>query len=207
MEKHIIFNIGRQFGSGGKSIALRIGEVLGIPVYDGEILTEAARQSGISPELFVQQDEKRRSWGIGSIFGANRYASGYSTGSGINDAELFRLQSDAIRDIASRGSAVFVGRASDYVLRELDCCVDVFVCAPLAVRVGRIRERLGIDDDEKAAALIEKKDKGRAEYYNFFTQGHWGKSSGYDLCIDSSVLGIEGTADLVIDFAKRAGKL
>ncbi|MBQ0077359.1 MAG: cytidylate kinase-like family protein [Bacteroidales bacterium] len=207
MEKHIIFNIGRQFGSGGKSIANRIGQVLGIPVYDGEILSEAARQSGISPEFFEKQDEKRRSWGIGSIFGANRYASGYSTGSGINDAELFRIQSETIREIASRGNAIFVGRASDYVLRDLDCCVDVFICAPVEARVERIRERLGIDSDEKAAALIEKRDKGRAEYYNFFTQGHWGKSSGYDICIDSSILGIEGTADLIIDFAKRSGKL
>lgn len=200
MENHTIITIGRQFGSGGKRIAAELGRRLGIPVYDNELLAKAAEQSGFSAELFNSSDEKRRLWGIGSIFGSNRYGS-YT--SGLNDGELFRLQSEAIRKIASEGPAIFVGRASDYILRDMEC-LDVFICAPVEQRRKEIASRMGISEEE-AGAMIEKKDRGRAEYYNFFTFGHWGKAAGYDLCIDSSILGIEGSAGIIIEFGKRAG--
>lgn len=201
MSGNVIINIGRQFGSGGKSIAVAIGERLGIPVYDNELIAKAAEESGYSPEIFLDRDEKRRRWGVGTIFGANRY--GGATTSGLNDAEIFKIQSEVIRHIAESGDAIFVGRASDYVLRDMEC-LDIFVCAPKEVRVGTVAERRGITPEE-ADVLIEKMDKGRAEYYNFFTFGHWGKAAGYDLCIDSSLLGIEGTADFIIDFGRKAG--
>lgn len=190
--KKIIINIGRQFGSGGKSVANALGERLGITVYDQELISRAAEKSGISPELFSHSDEKKRSFNLSSIFDGM-----------LNDGELFRIQSEAIKDIASSGSAIFVGRASNYVLRDMDC-LDVFIHAPQEVRVKRVMERQGISADE-AASLMEKKDTSRAEYYNFFTFGHWGKASDYDLCIDSSILGVEGTADFIIDFCRRTG--
>ena len=197
--QHTIINIGRQFGSGGKSVALEIGRILDIPVYDGELLSKAAQESGFDPELFRKSDEKRRLWGIGNIFGANRYGSASSS---LNDGQLFKIQSEVIRGIAEKGDAIFIGRASDYVLRDLEC-LDVFVCAPVEVRRVTVAQREGISEQE-AEALIEKRDKGRAEYYNFFTFGHWGKASGYDLCVDSSLLGIEGTAQFIIDFGRKA---
>lgn len=200
MENNTIINIGRQFGSGGKSIANAISDRLGIPVYDSELITKAAEESGFSREMFEGRDEKRRFWGIGNIFGSNRYGN-YT--SGINDGEIFKIQSEVIRKIASEGSAIFIGRASDYVLRDMEC-LDVFICAPVEKRRVTISERLGISLEE-AAALIEKKDRGRAEFYNFFTFGHWGKAAGYDLCVDSSILGIEGTAEFIIDFGRKAG--
>ena len=192
MEKKLLITIGRQFGSGGKEVAEELGRKLGIPVYDSELITEAARKSGISEEFFQKRDEKRRALFIGMK-------------SGMDDEILFRIQSEAIRELAEKGSAIFVGRASDYVLRDLDC-VDVFICAPLETRVKRIMERQGLSESE-AESLIDRKDRVRAEYYDFFTFSKWGTAANYDLCIDSSILGIEGTADLIIDFAKKRGLL
>lgn len=202
MENRTIINVGRQFGSGGRQIAEALGARLGIKVYDNELITEAARQSGISPEMFRHRDEKRRLWGIGNIFGSNRYGS-YT--SGLNDGELFRIQSEVIREIAHKGDAIFIGRASNYVLRDMDC-LDVFICAPMECRVSNVKGRPGVPD-RKVEEYIFRRDRARAEFYNFFTFGHWGKSSEYDLCIDSSVLGIEGTADLIIDFGRKSGKI
>ena len=171
MEKKLIITIGRQFGSGGKAVADELGRRLGIPVYDSELITEAAKKSGIAEEFFKQRDEKRRALFIGLK-------------SGMNDEILFGIQSETIRDLADQGSAIFVGRASDYVLRDRDC-VDVFISAPLKARVGRIMERQGLSESE-AESLIERKDRGRAEYYDFFTFSKWGSASNYDLCLDSS---------------------
>lgn len=202
MENHIIINIGRQYGSGGKRIATVIGTRLGIPVYDNELIERAAQESGFSEELFRDRDEKRRRWGVGNVFGsAVRY--GGMMDRGLNDGEIFKIQSDVIRKIASEGSAIFIGRASDYVLRDMKC-LDVFICSPIEVRRAEIAHYDGVSEEE-AEAEIEKRDRKRAEYYNFFTFGHWGKASGYDLCIDSSILGIEGTADFIIEFGRRAG--
>lgn len=192
MEKKLIITIGRQFGSGGKAVADELGRRLGIPVYDSELITEAAKKSGIAEEFFKQRDEKRRALFIGLK-------------SGMNDEILFGIQSETIRDLADQGSAIFVGRASDYVLRDRDC-VDVFISAPLKARVGRIMERQGLSESE-AESLIERKDRGRTEYYDFFTFSKWGSASNYDLCLDSSILGIEGTAEMIIKFAQMRGLL
>ncbi|MBO4454880.1 MAG: cytidylate kinase-like family protein [Bacteroidales bacterium] len=201
MEKRIIITIGRQFGSGGKQVASAIGERLGIPVYDQELIVSAANKSGLSPEFIRQSDEHRHLSGLGGILGLGRFW--HNAGNLVDDNELFRIQSEAIRDLASQGSAVFVGRASDYVLRDMDT-VDVFICAPIEARTQRVAERLGISPED-AVTLIEKKDKTRKEYYDLFTLGdNWGVASNYDLCIDSSVLGIEGTSELIIQFVRQA---
>ena len=203
MEKKILINVGRQFGAGGKGVAAVLGERLGIPVYDNELLQKAAEESGFSPALFKKSDEKRRLWRFGGLFGLNR-ASSYAP-SAIDGTELFKFQSQAIRDIAEKGSAIFLGRASDYVLRDMDC-LDVFISAPLEDRVKRVCERTGMTAEE-AEKYILKKEKTRSDYYNFFTFGNWGVASNYDLCLDSSLVGIEGAADIIIDFGRRAGLL
>lgn len=202
MEKNIIITIGRQFGSGGKSVADALGRKLGIPVYDSELITKAAQDSGFSAELFVERDEKKRFFSLSKIF-TNTYSD---TEDYMSDNGLFKMQSDTIRRIAEQGSAIIVGRCSDYILRDLDNVVDVFLTSPVEVRAERVAERLGISK-EKAEEVIEKKDSGRAEYYNYYTFGNWGHATTYDICLDSSLLGIEGTADFIIDFARKAGKL
>ena len=199
---NIIINVGRQFGSGGYLVARSLGDKLGIPVYDRELISEAARRSGFSAELFASKDEKRSLFGMSGFIGTGRASF---SGNYVNDDSIFKIQSDVIRMIADNGPAIFIGRCADYILRELGC-IDVFITAPDEVRVKRISERLGISADE-AESLMKKKDSGRESYYNYFTFGHWGVASNYDLCIDSSILGIEGTADFIIEFGRRSGKI
>lgn len=203
MNKNIIITIGRQFGSGGKSVADALGAKLEIPVYDHELIIKAAQDSGFSAELFVQSDEKKRFFSLSSIF-----AGSYSTDTEnyMSDKGLFKMQCETIRKIAAEGSAIIVGRCSDYILRDMDCLLNVFLTSPAEVRAERVASRLGIGKDE-AMEMLEKKDKARAEYYNYYTFGDWGVASTYDLCLDSSILGIDGTADFIVDFARRSGKL
>ncbi len=197
---HTIINIGRQFGSGGKLVALQVGRLLGIKVYDNELISKAAQESGFSKELFERSDEKRSMFNISMFFGSGRFGN---TQNYVGDNELFKIQSDVIRGIAGKGPAIFVGRCSNYILRDLDC-LDVFISAPLEERIKRVSERTGLDADD-ASTRIERQDRTRQTYYNFFTFGNWGAASDYDLCIDSSVLGIEGTANYIVDFGRKAG--
>lgn len=191
--ERILINIGRQFGSGGRLVARALGEKLGIPVYDNELITKAAEESGFSRHLFARSDERRSLFSISSFFVSGRHvvADNY-----VSDNDLFRIQSDVIRKIADEGSAIFIGRCSDYILRDRDC-LDVFITAPEEVRVRRVAEREDIPEEE-AARLVRTKDRTRETYYNYFTFGNWGMASNYDVCIDSSVLGVEATADLII---------
>jgi len=114
------------------------------------------------------------------------------------------MQAQTIRNIAEKGSAVIVGRAADYILRDLDCCLDVFLTSPLSVRAQRVSKRTGMSEED-AMDFIEKKEKERESFYNCFTFGNWGVASTYDLCVDTSLLGVDGTADFIIDFARRIG--
>lgn len=199
MEKKIIITIGRQFGSGGKSVAVALGNKLNIPVYDNELISKAAEDYGFSKEIFSNNDEKKH---IFKLAIANLINGGGESSS----AKLFAMQSETIRRIAEQGSAIIVGRASNYILRDLDCTLNIFLTAPIDNRIGRVCERTGMPAD-KAKAFIEKQDKDRASFYNYFTFGDWGAATNYDLCIDSSKLGIDGTADFIINFAKNSGLL
>ncbi len=203
MNDKIIINLGRQFGSGGKQVALELGRKLGIPVYDNELITKAAESSGFSPDVFRKKDEKRNLFPVSSFFATQTFGSPKNY---LNGENLFQIQSSVIRDIAEKESAVIVGRCADYILRDLKCTVDVFITAPEEIRTGRIMDRMNLSK-EKAKELIEKTDRKRETYYNYYTFGNWGVASNYDLCVDSSILGIEGTADFIIDFAVRAGLL
>ena len=203
MEKKIIINIGRQCGGGGLGVASELGKKLGIPVYDSELLQKAAQDSGFSATLFEQSDEKRRIFSLSSIFTSIYSAPAENY---MSDKGLFEMQCETIRKIAQQGSAIIVGRCADYVLRDLDCTLNVFLTSPLNVRVERICERHDLST-EKAENLILQKDKAREEFYNYYTFSNWGVASTYDLCLDSSILGIEGTADFIIDFAKKSGRL
>lgn len=196
-----IINVGRSFGSGGGYVAKAIGAKLGIPVYDNELISKAAEESGYSKSLFAKGEEKRSLFSVSSFFASGRL--GYSDSGYVNDNVLFRIQSEVIRSIADRGDAIIIGRCADYILRDRKC-LDVFVCAPLEYRIGRLVESEKISPEE-AEDLIRRKDRTRETYYNYYTFGAWGSASNYDLCVDSSILGIEGTADYIIDFGKRAG--
>lgn len=202
-DNELIINVGRQFGSGGRLVALALGRKLGIPVYDQELIAKAAEQSGFSKELFANSDEKRNLLALSSfIVDVGRFGSADNY---MSDNQLFVIQSNVIRSLADKGPAIFIGRCSDYILRDRKC-LDVFVTATDEVRIKRIAERMNITP-EQADSLMRKKDRTRETYYNYYTFGNWGVASNYDLCVDSSVLGIEGTADMIIDFCRKAGLL
>ena len=200
---HTIINIGRSFGSGGGKVAVAVGTRLGIPVYDNALISQVAEESGYSKGLFEKGEEKRSLFSMSSFFSSGRLS--YSDSGYVNDNVLFKIQSEVIRNIAEKGDAIIIGRCSDYILRDLPC-LDVFICAPMEFRIKRLMENEGLDADE-AEALMRRKDRTRETYYNYYTFGAWGIASNYDLCVDSSILGIEGTADFIIDFGRRAGRI
>ena len=197
-----LINIGRSFGSGGGYVGQAIGRKLGIPFYDNELISKAAEESGYSKNLF-SKEEKHSLFSVSSFFASGRLS--YMDNGYVNDNVLFNIQSEVIRNITLKGDAIIVGRCADYILRDLDC-LDVFVCAPMEYRIQRLVQNEGLDPEE-AESLMRRKDRTREAYYNFYTFGSWGKADNYDLCVDSSILGIDGTADCIIDFGRRAGKI
>lgn len=200
--KPFVINIGRSLGSGGRAVGRLLAERFDMAYYDREILLLAAKESGFCPEVFENCDEKNNFFhtfgniipfiGGGDAFYRNELASD----------NLFRLQSDAIRRAASKGACVFIGRCADYVLRDNPRCVNVFITADLSDRIARVMEAKKCDE-EQARRLIEKGDKQRADYYNFYSAGSWGEAATYHLCVNSSRLGIEETARLIGDYALR----
>lgn len=203
-DKKIIINIGRQLGSGGLAIARILAERLDCKFYDKEILNLAAKESGFSEKFFEQNDENKgflrslfhlRAPYIGSG-GSNYYTNNFSQES------LFKFQSNAIRKAAEEGSCIFVGRAADYILRDYANAVNVFITANLDERINCIAERHQCSR-EKAQKIIKDKESQRASFYNFYTGKRWGSSESYDLCINSSLLGLEGTADYIMDFTLK----
>lgn len=194
-DKKILISVGRQFGSGGRQVADVLGEKLGLKVYDNELISHAAEESGFSEHLLAKSDEKRRIFSISNFLSSGRYGVPDNY---LGDNGMFMIQSQVIRNIAEKESAIFIGRCSDYILRGTDC-LSVFISAPMPNRVRRVSQRMGLSEQE-AESLIEKKDKGRENYYNYFTFRNWGRADNYHICLDSSVLGIDGTADAIIRF-------
>ena len=196
-----LINIGRSFGSGGGYVGQAIGQKLGIPFYDNALISKVAEESGYSKSLFAGE-EKRSLFSVSSFFASNRLNSYMDSGI-VNDDVMFNIQSEVIRGIADKGDAVIIGRCADYILRECKC-LNVFVCAPEEYRIQRLMKEENLTEDE-AEKLMRKKDRTRETYYNYYTFGAWGQAANYHLCIDSSVLGIDGTAEYIIDFGRRAG--
>ena len=198
--KHFIINIGRQLGSGGRSIAAILAKHYGITAYDRNLIELAAKESGLSQEFFENADEKKSHGFFHSIFSNRAAANALGGGDSYlsNDA-LFKVQSDIIRDLAERESCIFVGRCADYILREHSRCINLFFTANLEDRIARMANEKGITP-EQAEELIEKTDRRRADYYNFYSGKTWGAAESYDLCINTSLLGFEGTAKMLIEF-------
>lgn len=201
-----IINIGRQLASGGRAIADILARHYGITAYDRKIIELAAKESGLSQEFFENADEKKSHGFFHSIFSARAAANALGGGDSFlsNDA-LFKVQSDIIRDLAERESCIFVGRCADYILREHPCCINLFFTADLQDRVARMAAEKGITA-EQAEELIEKTDRRRADYYNYYSGQTWGAAENYDLCINTSHLGFEGTAKMLIEYIDTRGK-
>ncbi len=208
MEQKLIINLGRELGSGGRMIAERVAKRLGIDFYDKKLIKLASKQSGISDEMFAKVDEHSNRKRLSTLVSylKNPFAGSEATANSVLSAEaLFAIQSDVIRDIASRGSALFVGRCADYILREEPQCINIFITADLQDRIARISQTHGVDSQE-AERMISKCDAARADYYNFYSTSRWGVASTYHLCVNSSQLGVDQTVDFIVDFVERHRK-
>ena len=204
MDKNFIINIGRQLGSGGRSIADILAHHYNITAYDRKLIELAAKESGLSQEFFENADEKKSHGFFHSMF-SNRVAANAlgSNDSYLSNDALFKVQSDIIRDLAERESCIFIGRCADYILREHPHCINLFFTANLEDRVARMASEKNITLAQ-AEELIEKTDRRRANYYNYYSGKIWGAAESYDLCINTSHLGFEGTAEMLINFIDKA---
>lgn len=195
----MIITIGRQLGSGGGQIGKTLAEELRCPFFDKELITITAKQSGMCCEILEQRDEHVPSVYGGSFFGASIpfLSSGVFGGQGGLSEQLFMIQSEIILQLAKEHStAVFVGRCADYILRDHPNCLHLFVSAPHHDRVKRICS-YGKVTEKEAPDYMQKTDRQRANYYNFYTSKEWGLAASYDLCINSSWLGIGGTVQTI----------
>lgn len=194
----MIITIGRQHGSSGREIARLLAEKLNYKCYDKEIVDEAANHSDFSRDLIDAFDEKRMSAFI-------LHAGGY----GLN--ENFRLnmqvvsaQFETMRNIAEKGNCIFVGRCADYILRDHDDLISVFILGDMDERLKCLERRQGLDEVE-ARKKIKEVDKDRSSFYRYYSDQTWGDAQNYDMCINSSKLGVEGTVQVILDYIKARG--
>jgi len=203
MNEKFVINIGRQLGSGGRQIGEKLATRFGIAFYDKELIQLASKESGLGKEFFENADEKKSHSIIGGLLGLRTnisnevYVNNY-----LSNETFFKIQSDIIRELAEEKSCVFVGRCADYILRDHPRCINVFITADTKDRVKRVALDKNITH-EKAQEVIEKTDKKRSEYYNYFSNKTWGVAESYHLCINSSVLGIDETVDFISQFVKQ----
>ena len=201
-DQTIIINVGRQIGSGGGMIARMLADEFGCKLYDKELLNLAARESGFSEALFEQNDEQKGFFK--SLFHVHVPLVGENNfyRNNISQESLYQFQSDAIKRAADEGSSVFVGRTADYVLREYRNAVSVFITANMEQRIQNVCKRHNLTSNE-ARKYICKREEARASYYNYYTGKEWGKAESYDLCVNSSVLNIDRTDDLIASFIRE----
>ncbi len=195
MEK-VIITIGREFGSGGREIGMKLSEKLGIPFFDKEIIRKAAEDSGIVESVMDYYDEHHTSpiFATGSIL-FDIYQMPMSD-------RVYLEQSKAIRAIAEKGSCVIVGRCADVVLEKNPGLVRIFICANMEDKIARKRQILTDKTDSQIEAHIRSVDRKRAKYYSYYTDKRWGEAKHYDISINSSLLGIDGTVDLIAGAAQ-----
>lgn len=198
-----IITIGREQGSGGRLIAQELSKTMQLPVFDKNLINLASEESGVNREFFEKMDEKVGHSTFGGLFGLrNSLMDEVLSGNYLSNESLFKIQSDVIRKIAEEKSVIFLGRCADYVLKDHPQILNIFISANLNDRIKRVAEMQNIEE-KKACDLIEKMDKKRKSYYNYFSNKSWGKANSYDLCINSSILGINETSKFIHQFAKK----
>lgn len=203
MKGNLVITIGRQCGSGGKKIGETVAQRLGIKCYDKELLTLAAKNSGLCEELFETHDEKPTSSFLYSLV-MDTYSMGYSNSAYMDmplNHKIFLAQFDTIKKLADEESCVIVGRCADYALAEYPNVVSVFVTGNDEERIEYLKQLYKVET-AKAKDIMVKTDKKRASYYNYYSSKKWGDSRSYDLCINSSSVGIDGAVDMILELAR-----
>ena len=206
MEKRVVVTIGREYGSGGHEIGMKLAKELGVRCYDKELLKLASKESGICEELFSNHDEKPTNSLLYSLV-MDTYSLGYSSPTFVDmpiNHKVFLALFDAIKHLAEKENCVIVGRCADYILRDCPDLVSVFVHANSDFRAARVAEEYRVSES-KARDMLVKTDKKRASYYNFQSEKKWGMASSYNLSVESSALGIEGSVELIADYIRYRG--
>lgn len=191
-----IITIGRQFGSGGKEVGIRVAKELGIPFYDKELLQEAAKKSGLCEKIFENFDERPKSLLYSIAMDSYMFSL---PGAGAGDSleqQVYLATFDTIRHIAEKGPCVIIGRGADYALAENPNHLSLFIHAPMEARIQRVARRQKLTPEEARKTII-KTDKRRASYYEYYSSKKWGAVDSYDFCLDSSYLGLSGTVELI----------
>lgn len=204
MNENLIITIERQAGSGGRQIGKMIAQRMNAKCYDEELLERAAKDSGIAEELFHAHDEKPTSSFLYSLV-MDTYSLAYNTTSYMDmpiNHKIFLAQFDSIKKIAQEESCVIVGRCADYALSELSHVVSFFVCAEEEVRYKRLMEQHKLDE-KSAKDLMNRTDKDRSSYYNYYSSRKWGNAKSFDFCINTTELDYESAADIMLDMARK----
>lgn len=196
MSNQYVITIGREFGSGGRQIGRQLASLLNIAFYDKELIEEASRRSGVSTDFLERADEKAPNLLDYALLG------NWGNENVLSNGNFYVLQSNVILSLAHENSCVIVGRSADYILRNHPNCINLFIHAPESFRQQQVCDRLKVSAEE-ALSLMEKHDRSRAKYYNFYTDKVWGKAASYHLSIDSSVLGLEATANYLKAFIEQ----
>ena len=199
-----IYTIGRELGSGGYTVAKLLAERLGIKLYDKELLAQAAKDSGFCEEIFENHDERPTNSFLYSLVMDTYTGGNYSAAPFLDmplNHKVFLAQFDTIKKIASEESCVIVGRCADYALASNPDCLSIFVHADMDDRIKRVSKREDVTES-KAKDMIQKRDKQRSSYYNYYSNKKWGAAKSYNLCIDSSKFGIDNTVKAIIESIK-----
>lgn len=198
-----VITIGRQFGSGGRLIGEKVAEHFGIKCYDKELLSRVAKESNLCEEMIETHDERPTNSFLYNLV-MDTYSFGYNSSSFVDmpiSHKVFLAQFDTIKKIANEGPCVIVGRCADYALADYDNVLNIFIHADEAFKIKRIMERYDdVKSEQKARDMMIKRDKQRQSYYNYYSSQKWGRSDSYDLSINSSILGIDGTVKLITQF-------
>lgn len=197
-----IYTIGREFGSGGREVGEKLAAKLGIKLYDKELLQQAAKDSGFCEEIFENHDEKPTNSFLYSLVMDTYSVSGYSAAPFLDmplNHKVFLAQFETIKKIAEKESCVIVGRCADYALSDNPDCINLFIHADLDVRIKNVSRNLNITEN-KARDIINKTDKQRASYYNYYTSKKWGDSKSYNLSLDAGKLGTDNCVEMILKF-------
>lgn len=204
MMGNLVITIGRECGSAGRLIGQKLAADLGVKCYDKELLTLAAKNSGLCEELFKTHDEKPTSSFLYSLV-MDTYSMGYNTSAYMDmpiNHKIFLAQFDTIKKLADEESCVIVGRCADYALADYPNTVSVFICGDENEKIHHLMERHNVDES-KAKDIMIKTDKRRSSYYNYYSSKRWGSSKSYDMCINSSAVGYDGAVEIIKEFAKK----
>lgn len=192
MKKKIV-TISRQYGSGGRYIGENLAKAMGVPCYDEKLIDMVAKESGFAQSFVAEKGERMTGSLLFNIASSLSFANNvFSTNNGVTlQDEIYFTQNRIIKELADKGPCVIVGRCADYILREREDCLNVFIFADNENKIERAEKYFNITREE-APAVLKKKDKARANHYKYYTDQEWGMASNYDLCLNSGLIGIEG---------------